>query len=255
MNIREKVKEHLKEIEKKHEVKIIHAIESVSRSWGFPSPDSDFDVRFIYVHRKDWYLQVFAERDVIEVPISDELDIAGWDLKKAMYLAAKGNVVVHEWLNTPIIYQSHTKLYNELKSHIDKSFNPQAAFHHYRSMAKRALHDVKEQKEVKLKRFFYFMRALLSARWILRNNSMPSVEFEYLLLNTDIEANYIEEIKNLVVLKSNMMESERLVIEEKLINYVETLFENLSETQLGNTDLQKQNWNQVLANILKLESA
>jgi predicted nucleotidyltransferase len=255
MNIREKVKEHLKEIEMKHEVKIIHAIESGSRSWGFPSPDSDFDVRFIYVHRKDWYLQVFAERDVIEVPISDELDIAGWDLKKTMYLAAKGNVVVHEWLNTPIIYQSHTKLYNELKSHIDKSFNSQAAFHHYRSMAKRALHDVKEQKEVKLKRFFYFMRALLSARWILRNNSMPSVEFEYLLLNTDIEPNYIEEIKNLIVLKSNMMESERLVIDEKLINYVETLFGNLSESQLENTDLQQQNWNQVLANILKLESA
>ena len=253
MNIRDKVKEHLNEIEKNHEVRIIHAIESGSRSWGFPSPDSDFDVRFIYVHKKDWYLQVFPERDVIEVPISDELDIAGWDLKKAMYLAAKGNVVIHEWLNTPTIYQSHYKLYKELKSYIDKSFNPQAAFHHYRSMAKRALHDVNQQKEVKLKRFFYFMRALLSARWILEKNSMPSVEFEYLLLNTDIELNNIEEIKNLVVLKSNMMESERLIINEKLINYVETLFENLSEFQLDNTDLQKMNWNQVLANILKLE--
>ena len=251
MKIEEKVKAHLNEIEQQHEVTIIHAIESGSRSWGFSSPDSDYDVRFIYVHKKDWYLQVFPERDVIEVPISDELDIAGWDLKKAMYLAAKGNVVVHEWLNTPIVYQSHPLLYPELKSIIDQSFNPQSAYHHYRSMAKRAWLDIQEQKEVKLKRFFYFMRALLSAQWIIQNNSMPSVEFEYLLANTGFNNDYVGNIYELIKLKSTMMESERMVIDEGLMAYVGNLFEELSNEFPDTSDLPIINWNESLANFLR----
>ena len=251
MNIEEKVAAHLKEIEQQHEVTIIHAIESGSRSWGFPSPDSDYDVRFIYVHKKDWYLQVFPERDVIEVPINDELDIAGWDLKKAMYLAAKGNVVVHEWLNTPIVYQSNPLLYPELKSIINKSFNPQSAYHHYRSMATRAWLDVKEQKEVKLKRFFYFMRALLSAKWIIQNNSMPSVEFEYLLANTGFNSDRVGDIHELVKLKSTMMESERMVIDEGLTAYVGNLFEELSNEFPNTPESLDINWNESLAKFIR----
>ncbi len=254
MNIEEKVKAHLKEIEQQHEVTIIHAIESGSRSWGFPSPNSDYDVRFIYVHKKDWYLQVFPERDVIEVPISDELDIAGWDLKKAMYLAAKGNVVVHEWLNTPIVYQSHPLLYPELKSIIDQSFNPQSAYHHYRSMAKRAWLDIQEQKEVKLKRFFYFIRALLSAKWIIQNNSMPSVEFGYLLANTGFNSEHVDNIQKLIKLKSTMMESERMVIDESLMGYVGNLFEELSNEFPSSPKLPTINWNDSLAKLLGMRS-
>ncbi len=250
MNIKEKVTAHLKEIEQQHEVTIIHAIESGSRSWGFPSPDSDYDVRFIYAHKKDWYLQVFPERDVIEVPINAELDIAGWDVKKAMFLAAKGNVVVHEWLNTPIVYQSHPLLYPELKTVIDQSFNPQAAYHHYRSMAKRAWLDIQEQHEVKLKRFFYFMRALLSARWITQNNAMPSVQFEYLLANTGINSDRVDDVLQLVKLKSSMMESERMVIDADLMDYVKHLFEGLSDKFSGTQELPDINWNASLVDFL-----
>ena len=151
IEVKDSVLADLKAIEAAHDVTVIHAIESGSRSWGFPSPDSDYDVRFIYVHKKDWYLQVHPERDVIEVPISDELDIVGWDVKKAMELAAKGNVVVHEWLNTPIVYQSNQSLYEKLMKVMDLSFKPQAAYYHYRAMSKSAWKDIKGQDEVKFR--------------------------------------------------------------------------------------------------------
>jgi len=99
------VVEHIAKIEHEYNVVVLQAIESGSRAWGFPSPDSDYDVRFIYAHPKDWYLQLSEERDVIELPINDELDIAGWDLRKALNLANKGNAVVQEWMISPIVYK------------------------------------------------------------------------------------------------------------------------------------------------------
>ena len=48
----------LKKIEEQENVKIIMAIESGSRAWGFASPDSDYDVRFIYVRKEEDYLKL-----------------------------------------------------------------------------------------------------------------------------------------------------------------------------------------------------
>ncbi|MEM6906851.1 MAG: nucleotidyltransferase domain-containing protein, partial [Pseudomonadota bacterium] len=89
-------------IERDFGVRILFAIESGSRAWGFPSPDSDYDVRFVYVHPTDWYLSLTPGRDVIELPIRDDLDIGGWDLRKALNLLLKPNPVMLEWLSSPI---------------------------------------------------------------------------------------------------------------------------------------------------------
>ena len=80
--MREKIKLELERIEKENDVKILFAVESGSRAWGFPSKDSDYDVRFVYMHPVEWYLSIHDKRDVIEYPISDDLDISGWDIKK-----------------------------------------------------------------------------------------------------------------------------------------------------------------------------
>ena len=159
--------EHLTKIEEEYDVIVLQAIESGSRAWGFPSPDSDYDVRFIYAHPKDWYLQLSEERDVIELPINDELDIAGWDLRKALNLANKGNAVVQEWMISPIVYQQSAS-YASLSALIGSAFNPIATYHHYRSMAKKAYADIEQSEQKKLKRFFYFARATLSAKWIVK---------------------------------------------------------------------------------------
>ena len=84
----------LEEIERSESVRILLAVESGSRAWGFPSPDSDYDVRFLYARPRDWYLSIDARRDVIECPIEDVLDINGWDIRKALHLLLKANPVL-----------------------------------------------------------------------------------------------------------------------------------------------------------------
>ena len=186
MDIQQEIKQQLKNIEQNQNITILHAIESGSRAWGFPSPDSDFDVRFIYAHPKDWYLQLEAKRDVIELPINEILDISGWDLRKTLNLANKGNAVVQEWLISPIVYQTHAST-SQLQKMVLGAFNPIAIFHHYLSTAKNAFADINTGKQIKLKRFFYFARAVLSAQWIAQKQTMPSIVFAELLRDLFID--------------------------------------------------------------------
>src|SRR5690349_14763485 len=97
------VREHLNKIENEFRVRILYACESGSRAWGFPSPDSDFDVRFIYVHDRDWYLSLSEDRDTIEKNLPGDLDIGGWDIRKTLRLISKSNVIPLEWLQSPIV--------------------------------------------------------------------------------------------------------------------------------------------------------
>ncbi|MDO9488483.1 MAG: nucleotidyltransferase domain-containing protein, partial [Sphingomonadaceae bacterium] len=106
----------LHHLEREHDVTILFAAESGSRAWGFPSPDSDYDVRFVYAHRRDWYLSIEpARRDVIEQAIEADLDVSGWDLRKALGLALKPNPVLHEWLMSPIVYRQHDAMAAKLR--------------------------------------------------------------------------------------------------------------------------------------------
>jgi len=84
----ERIQARLDEVERDHGVRVLWAVESGSRAWGFPSPDSDYDCRFFYVRRHDDYLSPWRPRDVIETPLDDVLDVNGWDLIKAIRLAA-----------------------------------------------------------------------------------------------------------------------------------------------------------------------
>ncbi len=103
-NIANVIQEKTKELENTHAIRILFACESGSRAWGFPSSDSDYDVRFIYVHQKEWYLSIHEGRDVVEMPVNKELDISGWDLRKTLRLLNKHNAVLFEWIQSPIVY-------------------------------------------------------------------------------------------------------------------------------------------------------
>ncbi len=118
------------EIEANFRVKVLFACESGSRAWGFPSEDSDYDVRFLYVHRPEWYLCVFPGRDVIEQPVSDLLDVSGWSLKKALELLRKSNPALQEWLSCPIVYRERPDALQPLRDLADRTFNPLASCHH-----------------------------------------------------------------------------------------------------------------------------
>jgi predicted nucleotidyltransferase len=114
--MKEKILAELKRIEQENDVKVLYAVESGSRAWGFPSKDSDYDVRFIYIHKRDWYLSIEQKRDVLEYPINDLLDISGWDLRKALQLLLKSNPVLLEWLRSPIVYSKQYDTAEQLRN-------------------------------------------------------------------------------------------------------------------------------------------
>ena len=229
------VLEHLDQIEKEHEIVILQAIESGSRAWGFPSPDSDYDVRFIYAHPKDWYLQLSEGQDVIELPINDDLDIAGWDLRKALNLANKGNAVIQEWMISPIVYKQSDS-FESLVKLIDKAFNPIASYHHYRSMAQKAYSELEQTDQKKLKRFFYFARATLSAKWIADKKTMPSIVFSDLINEIVSDENLALKLNELVKKKAKESERSTLKVPVEIYKSFAMLFGSLEENISSKTN-------------------
>lgn len=154
--MREKIKLELERIEKEKDVKILFAVESGSRAWGFPSKDSDYDVRFVYMHPVEWYLSIHDKRDVIEYPISDDLDISGWDIKKALQLFAKSNPALLEWIRSPIFYSKNSNFPEQLQQMSEKNFDPKATIYHYLHMASKNYREFLQGENVKLKSTFMY---------------------------------------------------------------------------------------------------
>ncbi|WP_369309769.1 nucleotidyltransferase domain-containing protein [Providencia rettgeri] len=205
--MKERICSTLKDIEESHHVKILFACESGSRGWGFASRDSDYDVRFIYVHKLDWYLTLDPKRDVIEKPIDDELDISGWELSKALRLMRNSNPALIEWLHSPIVYFKDEDFFAELEELATKFYSPLKSRYHYLSISKRNLHTDFKGKEVKLKKYFYLLRAILALRWIAIHKNMPPMAFSELVAATVTDKLVLAEIKELLEIKSNVDES------------------------------------------------
>ncbi|WP_066317612.1 nucleotidyltransferase domain-containing protein [Bacillus sp. FJAT-29814] len=211
--MREKILEELKRIETEYEVKICLAVESGSRAWGFHSKDSDYDVRFIYVHRPEWYLSIEQKRDVIELPINDLLDINGWELRKALRLFKKSNPPLMEWLQSGIVYYQAYSLTDKMSTIQNKVFLPQSALYHYLNMAKGNYRDYLQAQYVKIKKYFYVLRPILACNWIEKHNSFPPIEFRELVEDLFEEGQLKQEILTLLERK---MKGDELNLEPKI---------------------------------------
>jgi len=176
--------EALVDIEREQGVRVLLAVESGSRAWGFASPDSDYDVRFIYVHPRDWYLRVLDQRDVIERMLPGDLDLSGWELRKALRLFAKCNLALNEWIGSPIVYRDADGFRNQLASLVPGYFNAITGLHHYRRMASAALEGHLLDGRIGIKKIFYVLRPMLASRWIEHAKSQPPTEFVKLLAAT-----------------------------------------------------------------------
>lgn len=179
--MKEKITEELLRIEQTHEVKILFACESGSRAWGFPSKDSDYDVRFIYIHQPDWYLSIDEKRDVIELPINELLDINGWDIRKALKLFRKSNPPLQEWLRSGVVYYQNYSFIDKLRGLSSEVFSPISCMYHYLSMARGNYREFLLGEQVKIKKYFYVLRPILACKWIEKYNTMPPLLFEDLL--------------------------------------------------------------------------
>jgi predicted nucleotidyltransferase len=179
-HMRDIIKEKLDGIESDHGVKVLFACESGSRAWGFASPDSDYDVRFVYAQPRDHYLRIRERKDVIELPVNAVLDIGGWDCRKALQLFLKSNAPLYEWLQSPIVYNEKSGFAAELRGLMATYFSLKAGGHHYLSMARNAFENDLQGGEVKLKKYFYALRPALACMWIVEKGSVPPMEFAVL---------------------------------------------------------------------------
>jgi predicted nucleotidyltransferase len=176
----EEIKGKLRRIEIENEINILYACESGSRAWGFASTDSDYDVRFIYVHKLNDYLSIRDRRDVIEVPVNEVLDIGGWDIRKALQLFFRSNPPLYEWLQSPVVYKSDSSFVRELSSLLPEYFSLRAGCHHYLSIAKNTFENDLQSEQVKLKKYFYALRSALAALWIVEKRTVPPMQFDRL---------------------------------------------------------------------------
>lgn len=176
----EKIKEILNEIELKKKIQILYACETGSRAWGFPSPDSDYDIRFIYMHERDWYLSLSQRKDTIEF-MDGNLDITGWDLKKCLTLLKTSNATLIERFQSPIAYFSVKGFKDEFKNLIESYYSPTAVFFHHYSLTKKFWEEVKDANKYKLKSWFYMARSLFSCAWILEKDSVLPMNIQTLI--------------------------------------------------------------------------
>lgn len=213
----------LEQVERQHGVRILYACESGSRAWGFASADSDYDVRFLYVHPVEHYLsfRVESKRDVIELPLEGDLDLNGWDLRKAMNLLVKSNGALLEWLTSPIVYRPGL---NELRAGLPSLFCPRSLGFHYLQMARGALKDL-AGPSVNLKRCFYCLRPTLAARWLDLRRTLPPVSFGE--LRAVLPAELSDRVDALLEVKRFGSEKDAQAVDAALLEFLRAEVERL----------------------------
>lgn len=222
----EKIKKYLSDLEKDRGIEILLACEAGSRAWGFPSPDSDFDVRVIYKHEKNWYLGLTEGKDTIDYFLeNNEIDISCWDLRKSLRLLAKSNPPLLEKIQSPIIYKADIEFLTGINSVAQKTYSRIATIHHYLSMAKKAFEEIVNSEEYKLKKFFYALRASVACLWILEKEEIPPIEFAKMLNGLDLPENLKIRIGELIELKSTIGETYLHKGENVLIEFMKASIE------------------------------
>lgn len=225
-------------------VRLLLAIESGSRAWGFPSPDSDYDVRFLYVRQRRDYLALKTPRDVIERPIVDEIDLNGWDIRKALGLLLKHNAVLSEWIESPIRYTDDDPVIAALAALATRHFNPRGYAKHYASLghgAKARWFEGDAPGTIAVKRYFYALRPALSVRALrLDPSRRPPMQLQRLAACCDLAPTLVEQIDHLVALKAQTREAgnakrlpeiERLIADE--LERADEVPEQLSGTEFA----------------------
>lgn len=214
---------HLRAIEHEHNVKILLAVESGSRAWGFESANSDWDVRFIYVHKPDWYFKVTEQRDVIEHFYEDDVDLVGWELRKALALFRKSNPSLLEWFNSPKVYYKDEDFVKRVREIEKDYFNPIRTMYHYNHIYIKHDERYLQKQGYPMKRFLYYLRGILACKWIECNKSLPPVAFKELLDATIEDKEIRAKVDELIHLKKSGKEHDMLTVEDSLVDYARNL--------------------------------
>lgn len=214
---------HLHAIEYKYDIKILLAVESGSRAWGFESDNSDWDVRFIYVHKPEWYFKVEQQRDVIEHVYEDDVDLVGWELRKALDLFRRSNPSLLEWLNSPKVYYEDPEFVKRIREVEKDYFNPIKAMYHYNHIYIKHDERYLQRQGYPMKRFMYYLRGILACKWIESNKSLPPVSFKELLDATVEDEAIRAKVDKLILMKKSGKEHDMLTVKDDLVDYARHL--------------------------------
>ncbi|KAA2244831.1 nucleotidyltransferase domain-containing protein [Chitinophaga agrisoli] len=215
----------LKQIAAANRIQLLYACESGSRGWGFPSPDSDYDVRFIYIRPLNHYLAVQESQYQLSFPINDELDIYGWDLRKVLQLMRKSNTTPFEWLQSPVIYDQRPGFREDLWALCPHFFSQRSNMHHYLGIAQGAM-DTMQGDEIRIKKLFYVLRPLLAAKWCLERNSIAPMEMAPLMVLLPYSLR--QQVQELIDFKATAAEGYMIRLAADLRSFIAQEFASIS---------------------------
>ncbi len=180
-SVRTEIQGELLRIAEDNNIRILYACESGSRAWGFASPESDYDIRFIFLYPTSWYLSVLPQDDGMDLFIDKELDINGWDIRKVLRLIMKSNITALEWLQSPIVYQTDEDFKAAIWSLSQHFFQARSSILQYLSLAGNSFRRISEESEINVQKYLYVIRPLLAAMWISQHKSSAPMTFAELL--------------------------------------------------------------------------
>lgn len=225
---KERVAAALRDVESRHRCRVLFAVESGSRAWGFASPDSDYDVRGVFVKPLDWYLQLKSDvPDSIVEELPGEIDVSLWDLRKALLQMAKSNASFLEWLGSPIIYRDCGIIaaLNDLKA---DCVNPAHVAYHYASMFRKAMEARNEDGTIRIKKLCYALRAALCLRCAMAVEKMPPTPFADVLAETELEADELVAIREVLAQKEHALESDTVTPDARLADLLADRYDSVA---------------------------
>jgi hypothetical protein len=240
----------LREIEQNENIRILIAVESGSRAWGFASPDSDYDVRFIYFRKREDYLRLDTMRDVIELPVDEVLDINGWDLQKALRLLYKSNPTLFEWFSSPIVYME-TDFADTFRPIMKDYFSSKRSLYHYVSMAEGNYREYLRGEMVRAKKYFYVLRPILACRWIIEKQTPPPVLFSE-LVETELPKGLVPDVEKLLELKMKSPEIRMMQRVERLNAYLDESIAEVKRIVQSMEDTKNPGWQELNEFFLKV---
>jgi len=218
------IQDALSMIEREYGVRILYSCESGSRAWGIASPNSDYDVRFIYAHPEDWYLNLQEQRDVIQRDLPGDLDVSAWDVRKALKLFASCNLGYNEWFASPIVYRDDEHFAPAIRELIPRVFNPKSASFHYYKIAVNTEKAHPIDGPIKVKKLFYILRPLLACEWIARNQTMSPTEIDVMLDAGLMPDDVLSEVRALRDAKASLVEEAPVQPHKVIVDWIKSAF-------------------------------
>ena len=221
---------HLRDVENRYDVRILLAVESGSRAWGFESVNSDWDVRFVYVHKPAWYFRVDEQRDVIEYMYEDDVDLVGWELRKTLSQLWRSNPSLLEWFHSPKVYFADEEFVKRIHEVEKDFFDPVKSMYHYNRIYNKHNERHLQHEGYNMKRFLYYLRGVLACQWIEANKTIPPVRFKDLCDAMVTDAGIKGKIECLIEVKREGKECDIQVVDEELVEYARSLAGHFNES-------------------------